>query len=125
MALPLGTWSSNTVLSFGTGSGSSSSIVASGDAEGVSVPVVALDGMFAGAAPNFIKMDIEGAEREALLGASRIIREQRPVLAICVYHRPADLWELPLLIHEINPDYRMYLRAHSHMGLSTVLYCLP
>jgi hypothetical protein len=71
-------------------------------------------------------MDIEGAEIEALCGAKECIRAYAPILTICVYHRPSDLWEIPLLIEEILPDgYDMYLRVHEHMGLSSVLYCLP
>ncbi|MCP5300046.1 MAG: FkbM family methyltransferase [Chromatiaceae bacterium] len=127
MALPMGLWSSNTVLHFATGNGSSTAVSDSTgeSADGTSLPVVTLDSVLPSAPPNFIKMDIEGAEREALLGARHLIQRHSPVLAICVYHRPADLWELPLLIHRLNPNYRMHLRVHSHMGLSTVLYCVP
>ncbi|MDJ0738909.1 MAG: FkbM family methyltransferase [Gammaproteobacteria bacterium] len=124
MALPLGVWSHDTVLRFNVGNGSSSGVAGStGDATTADVPVVALDGMLASAEPNFIKMDIEGAEREALRGAQQIIQRCRPNLAVCVYHRPDDLWEIPLAIHALHPGYRMHLRVHSHMGLSTVLYC--
>lgn len=122
-----GVWSENTVLTFNADSSSSANLVTSASANDsdTSVQVVCLDDMFGAASPNFIKMDIEGAEREALLGARQLISETRPVLAICVYHKPEDLWDLPLLIAEMNPSYDMYLRVHSHMGLSTVLYCVP
>ena len=46
-------------------------------------------------------MDIEGAEYEALLGARGTISKYRPGLAISLYHRPADLWQIPLLINEM------------------------
>lgn len=122
-----GVWSDNSVLTFNADGSSSANIVTSDESsdQATRVPVVRLDDMFAAAAPNFIKMDIEGAEREALLGAQRLIRNSQPTLAICVYHRPEDIWDLPLLIAELNPNYEMYLRVHSHMGLSTVLYCVP
>ena len=122
-----GVWSENRILYFNADNTSSSNVVTS-DAVGAdtsSIQVVSLDNMFGAAAPNFVKMDIEGAERQAILGAQKLIREVKPVLAICIYHKPEDLWDLPLLIAEMNPSYRMYLRVHSHMGLSTVLYCVP
>lgn len=77
-------------------------------------------------APTLIKADVEGAERATLLGAARIIAEARPVLAICVYHRPDDLWELPLLCQEIAGNgYRFHLRMHAEDGWETVLYAVP
>ena len=72
-----------------------------------------------------VKMDIEGAEAEAIIGATELIKTSSPVLAICLYHKPKDLWELPLLINEINPNYDMYLRLYGSMGLELVLYCVP
>ncbi len=74
---------------------------------------------------DLLKMDIEGAEQQASRGASQTIQTHRPVLAVSLYHRPADLWEIPLLIEEISPGYRMYLRVYGDMLLETVLYCLP
>lgn len=53
-----------------------------------------------------------------------IIKNQSPSLAICLYHKPQDLWDLPLLINEINPNYNMYLRIYGSMGLELVLYCV-
>ena len=66
-----------------------------------------------------------GAELAALEGAKSLIQTQQPVLAICVYHKPKDLWELPQFIDQLQPNYDMYLRVHEHLGLSTVLYCIP
>jgi len=64
-------------------------------------------------------------ELEAIKGAKEIISEQSPILAICLYHKPSHLWEIPLLINEINPNYDMYIRVYGHLGLETVLYCVP
>ncbi len=73
-----------------------------------------------------IKMDIEGAEYEALLGARNLIANQRPALAICVYHRPDDLWRLPLLVDSLAPKaYNFYLRLEGHWGSETVCYAVP
>jgi FkbM family methyltransferase len=75
------------------GEASTISVGASG-----TVPAVALDDVLIGWRPTFIKMDIEGSEVEALLGARGLIAEQSPSLAVCVYHRPDHLWRIPLLL---------------------------
>ncbi|WFN37128.1 FkbM family methyltransferase [Methanomicrobium antiquum] len=61
---------------------------------------------------SFIKMDIEGSELDALNGAKRHIIDEKPKLAICVYHKPNDLWEISELILEMNPSYKLYLRQY-------------
>lgn len=58
----------------------------------------------------FLKMDIEGAEYDALRGSEQTIRRCHPKLAICVYHGYDDIWRLPALIDRYNPDYKFYLR---------------
>lgn len=120
-----GVWSENNILTFSNEGNSSSTITAEKKESDISIAVNSLDSVLFGAAPNFIKMDIEGAESDAILGAKKIIQTYKPVLAICIYHKPEDLWELPLLIHSIEPSYDMSIRVHGHTGLSTVLYCLP
>lgn len=73
---------------------------------------------------DFIKMDIEGAEREAIEGCAETIRTQAPKLALSIYHRPGDLHVIPAMIHALRPDYRMYLRHHDPGFCDTVLYCV-
>ena len=70
----------------------------------------------------FIKMDVEGSEFQALLGAQNIIRAYKPKLAICLYHEHEDIWKLPLLIHEMVPEYKLFLRHHSSIWIENVLY---
>lgn len=71
---------------------------------------------------DLIKMDIEGSEIEALLGARKTIQRFRPRLQICSYHKFDDLWEIPILIKELLPDYRLYLGHHSQNIFETIVY---
>lgn len=119
---PAGIYSQNTILSFANNGINSSAALSNKSA--IKIPVVTLDTVLLNSAPNYIKMDIEGAEKEALLGAQKTIQKYKPNLAICLYHKPEDLWELPLLIHKIEPSYDMYIRVHEDLCLSTVLYCI-
>ncbi|HEX7361139.1 MAG TPA: FkbM family methyltransferase [Bryobacteraceae bacterium] len=75
--------------------------------------------------PTHLKMDIEGAELDALAGSRNLIARNAPILAICSYHRQSDLWLIPLLIRSIHPDYRMYLRPHLIEGWDVVCYAVP
>lgn len=69
----------------------------------------------------YIKMDIEGSELSALEGAADIIKEHKPYLAICVYHRKNDLITIPLYIKSLVSDYQFYLRG----GFHTILWAIP
>jgi len=78
-----------------------------------------------GRPPTFIKLDIEGYELPALRGARRTISEHKPVLALSAYHKQDDLWELPLEIFEMQPEYDFRLVPHVSDGWDLVLYALP
>ena len=71
---------------------------------------------------DFIKMDIEGSELDALRGAEQVLREQRPRLAISLYHRPQDFFEIPLWLSALDCGYRFYLDHYSMHREETVLY---
>ena len=73
---------------------------------------------------SFIKMDIEGYELDALKGARNTILQYKPKLAICVYHKAEDLYEIPQYIRELVPEYKLYLRHHSKGIAETVLYAV-
>lgn len=75
--------------------------------------------------PTYIKMDIEGAEIDAIPGAGKITARCRPVIAACAYHRPEHLWVLPKLLKAANPDYRIYLRRYAEECWETVYYAIP
>lgn len=72
----------------------------------------------------YIKMDIEGAEHEALQGAYNTIMLNKPKLAISIYHRKIDLIRIPGLIKSINSDYQFYFRLHHKLGVDAVLYAI-
>jgi len=97
--------------------------------EGVEVECRTLDELlatpFAGQRVTMIKMDIEGAEFDALRGARAVIERDQPVLAVCVYHTQADVWRIPLLLRSMQTDYRYFLRSYDGDGLQTVLYAVP
>lgn len=89
------------------------------------IEVVPLDEVLGDNRVSYIKMNIEGAEIDALHGARHAIRRWAPKLAISAYHRPSDLWQIADVIREIRPDYRLYLRQHDGGVIETVLYALP
>ena len=86
------------------------------------VPCITLDELLGDKQLSFIKMDIEGSEYKAILGAEKIIREQKPKLAISLYHKPQDIVTILPLIHSMVPEYRFWLRHYSTVWMETVLY---
>lgn len=91
--------------------------------EKVTLDTVAIDDVLKGQKATFIKMDIEGSELEALHGAEKTIKEYKPFLAICVYHKKEDLITIPSYIKSIVPEYKMYLRLCSKTASDLVLFC--
>lgn len=103
-------------FSQGTGSGALSA-----EGNGM-VQTVTLDQAIPDFRPTFIKMDIEGAEPSALRGARALITQNRPDLAICVYHAVNHLWDIPLLLDSWDLGYHFFLRSHNACTMETVLY---
>jgi polyisoprenyl-phosphate glycosyltransferase len=97
----------------------------SADAGGVRIECRRVDDIAHLEAPTFIKMDIEGAEPDALEGARSTIRQARPILAVCAYHKCEHLWKIPLLMHDIVPDYKIHLRRYAEECWETVYYAIP
>jgi FkbM family methyltransferase len=89
------------------------------------VQCIPLDELLVDIKSTFIKMDIEGAEPDALLGARKIIQKDMPVMAICVYHAQEHLWQIPLLIHSFCEEYKFYLRRYSDECWELVCYAVP
>lgn len=64
----------------------------------------------------FIKMDIEGSEKDALLGCKNHIINDKPKLAICTYHNNEDIWKIPKMMKEFNPNYKLYMRYNGSVN---------
>lgn len=116
-----GVWSVNTKLHFSATGTDSSYISENGK---LTIEAVALDETVYDKKPTYIKMDIEGAEQEALKGCKKIIQTYKPKLAICIYHKPEDLYEIPAMIKEMNPEYKLYVRQYANTWSETVLYAI-
>ncbi|MBI4351533.1 MAG: FkbM family methyltransferase [Elusimicrobia bacterium] len=80
--------------------------------------VAPLDGLVKGRV-DFIKLDVEGYEKNVLLGAARIIRKYKPVLSLAAYHRPVDKKVLPKVIRSLRADYKITLNTFAEHDL----YC--
>lgn len=86
------------------------------------IQTVPLDDVVKDEAVGFIKMDIEGSELSALHGAEKTILRDKPLMAICVYHRCGDVLTIMDYLHRLVPEYRFWLRQYSMVGTETVLY---
>jgi FkbM family methyltransferase len=100
----------------------SSSITTGGSIE---VSLQRLDDSLQDVVPTYIKIDIEGAEVDALKGGEGVIQHYHPKLAVCVYHTQDHLWQIPLEIKRLNPDSSFYLRRYDHEFGDVVCYSLP
>jgi FkbM family methyltransferase len=116
---PLGLSDSITDLCFDAQSASSSRF---GEAGASVVRCVSIDGALAGFRPDYVKLDIEGAEDAALRGMAGTLSNARPNLAVSVYHKPNDQLVLTDRVREIMPEAQLYLRQHAESGFDTVLY---
>lgn len=116
---PCGVWNESAKLKFAGGDTSSSRI---SDAGTSFIQCVSLDDSILDFKPTFVKMDIEGAELNALKGARKLIEKNHPDLAISVYHSLEHSWEIPLYIHSLNCGYRFYMMNHDVFGMETILY---
>lgn len=74
---------------------------------------------------DYIKLDIEGAEQDAIIGATKSIKKHHPILAICIYHKAQDWYKVPQLVLQIREDYNIYLRHYMEGVYETVMYFIP
>jgi FkbM family methyltransferase len=124
--LPCGLSDTLRDLTFAGSKGPSSRLVENAPAAAAAtttIRCVALDDVLPGLTPDFIKLDIEGAEMAALNGMKKTLARARPRLTVCLYHRPQDIWEIPAFVGQIYD--KVYIRQHGAFGWDTVLYALP
>lgn len=127
-----GVWDKMTTLQFYSDNGADGRLVdSSGNGEAIdkgkviNIPVCCIDDTEECEGTTFIKMDIEGAEWNALHGAEKIIRNNKPKLAICIYHSDEDMVRIPMWIYKMDLGYKFYIRQHSDTRHETVLYATP
>lgn len=121
LVYPCGAWSDTRVLNFDSDKNYGCKVADTGSCI---IQGISLDDILYNIRPSFIKMDIEGAELEALIGAKNIIMKFRPNLAISVYHTVSHHWELMILLDSWGLGYKFYLRTHNYYGYDTVLYAI-
>lgn len=116
---PCGVWSDTVKLRANNGMELNSHISDDGDDI---IQCVAIDQVLRGFRPTFLKIDVEGAEYQALTGARMTITENRPDMVISLYHDLRDIWELPLFIKSWDLGYKFYIRVYGKGGNATMLY---
>lgn len=89
------------------------------------IATASLDGILANTPVDFLKLDIEGSEIDALCGAKKLISNSRPIIGVSIYHKPDDMWRIPLLIRSMVDDYSFLIRQHMVNSFESVLYAVP
>lgn len=118
-----GLYKTNSILSFSDTHDVASRFSETGQ---VQVTVVSLDEVVGPKEKvTFIKLDIEGMELDALHGAVHTLQRCQPTMAICLYHKSEDIWEIPRFVHEVLPSHRLYIRHYSPWVFDTLLYAVP
>lgn len=117
----LGSWEKSDVLKFNSTSERVSEIDPNGAIE---IKVNSIDNLIHNKKISFIKMDVEGAELNSLKGAVQNIKQFRPKLAICLYHKPSDIHDILYWINSLDLNYKYYVRLHTRFSQELVLYCI-
>ena len=128
-AYNVGAWDEDTTITFNMRAGRSSTAASANaprrSAKYRDIKMMKTDTMLRGEAATYIKIDVEGAEENALRGAKETITNFRPKLNVALYHRNEDMFRLPLMISELNKKYKFYMRHHPYIpDWDTNLYCV-
>lgn len=115
-----GVWDTVGEMRFDNAAGRNSALSEGGK---IVTPVLPIDTIVGEGACSFIKMDVEGAEAKALLGGRTTLSEKAPKLLFSAYHRTEDTFMLPLLLHELQPDYKIFLRHQPYYPAWEVNFC--
>ena len=114
-------YSENKTIVFSNKAGRQSAI----SSKGTEIDAITVDTICKDKNITYIKMDVEGAEAEAIDGAEETLRNKKPKLNIALYHRSVDIFELPLKIASINNNYKFYIRRHPYIPCWDMnLYCI-
>lgn len=89
------------------------------------VQTMTMDQYFQDIKIGFVKMDIEGAEKRALAGGMKVLKRDRPFLAISIYHSLDDIIEIPQMLIQQLPAYHFIVRSHSSTYSEAILYGVP
>ncbi len=116
-----GLWDSDTTLTFTGGASQGARISDEGT---TTIEVVSIDEIVGEDRVTFIKLDVEGAEYMALEGARETIKRCHPKLAVSIYHKPEDIFELPELILSMYEGYEFCFRHYQLGQYETILYCI-
>ncbi|MBQ3151617.1 MAG: FkbM family methyltransferase [Clostridia bacterium] len=120
-ALMNAVYSENTTLRFSNKAGRQSAI----SQNGTETSAVCIDHLFRDKRVTYIKMDVEGAEKDAINGAVNTLKKYKPKLDIALYHRSEDIFSIPLQLKKINPDYKFHIRRHPYIPCWDMnLYCV-
>ena len=118
-------WCDDRVMNFEGGGGRNSNLFSPDTPKPEVVHATSVDSVLNGECATYIKMDVEGAEHETLRGLNKTLTEFKPKLIVSGYHRISDLFTLPILINEINPEYKIYLRHHPYIpDWESNFYCI-
>lgn len=119
--LKLAAWSDRATLYFDGSGNRNSSLISGAQMPVTKQPKIveteadSLDNILDGEGVDYIKYDVEGSEKEAILGSLKTIEEHRPAMMISLYHRSEDIFELPLMIHERFPEYKFFIRRRQYI----------
>ncbi len=114
-------YSESKTLIFSSKAGRQSTISSKGE----KIEATTVDELCVDKSVTYIKMDVEGAEKEAIKGAENTLKTQKPKLNIALYHKSADIFEIPLQIAKINSEYKFHIRRHPYIPCWDMnLYCV-
>lgn len=119
---PCGVGDSSGMVRFSDGAADASRAMDAGGEGGVVVPIVRVDDVVHADRIDMVKLDVEGFEAAAIDGMAELLGRHRPRLAVAIYHKPSDLWELAFKIDRMFPGSRYAIRQHGYNGYDTVLY---
>lgn len=117
----IGTWNEKSQLNFRSNTEEACMIAKDGD---IVIQTDTIDAILGEKKATYIKMDVEGAELNSLIGAERVIQRDHPRLAISIYHSNEDMLDIIEYIKDKYPFYKLYIRHYTHFYADTVLYAI-